>query len=231
MSDANAALFGAILLNRVVDVEAALEAGAEVDAADADRNDITPLMDACDNPLINVEVVEALIKAQATVDARDSFGFTAMHAAAGAGRGDLVTLLVEAGADPDATDDLDGITPLGQACVKGHTSAIKALIAAGVSLSADDGFTPLHSACGEDKIEAAKVLIEAGADVNAVSHRKCSTPLHVAAQWGCHAIVALLLESGADLTLVDSKGETPRDVAVQENQDACVAAIDAHASS
>jgi ankyrin repeat protein len=61
-------------------------------------------------------------------------------------------------------------------------------------------------------VEVAKVLLEAGADVN----RQCEhgrTALHMAAAWGHHEVVKLLLEHSADPTIRDELNMTPPMVA------------------
>ena len=61
-------------------------------------------------------------------------------------------------------------------------------------------------------VEVARVLIEAGADVN----KPCEhgrTALHMAAAWGHADVAELLLENGADPTIVDEEGLTPPMVA------------------
>jgi ankyrin repeat protein len=61
-------------------------------------------------------------------------------------------------------------------------------------------------------VDVARVLIEAGADVN----KRCEhgrTALHMAAAWGHADVAELLLENGADPTIVDDEGLTPPVVA------------------
>jgi ankyrin repeat protein len=63
-------------------------------------------------------------------------------------------------------------------------------------------------------VEVARALIEAGADVN----NQCEhgrTALHMAAAWGHADSVRLLLENGADATIIDDEGLSPPEVARQ----------------
>jgi ankyrin repeat protein len=61
-------------------------------------------------------------------------------------------------------------------------------------------------------MDVARVLIAAGADVN----KRCEhgrTALHMAAGWGHADVARLLLENGADPTIVDDEGLAPPGVA------------------
>ena len=56
------------------------------------------------------------------------------------------------------------------------------------------------------------LLFECKADVNAITCDGCS-PLHAACGYGLDAIVALLVAAGADVTVTNDEGETPKDTA------------------
>jgi ankyrin repeat protein len=68
---------------------------------------------------------------------------TALHAAAAAGRADLVQALLDYGADPNVRQ-LGGFTPLHAAVHLGDQAMAQALLAAGADPGArtDDGSTP-----------------------------------------------------------------------------------------
>ena len=58
-----------------------------------------------------------------------------------------------------------------------------------------------------------------------------ATSLHAAAAAGAGAAIGALLRHGADATFEDSKGRTPRDIALERNQERAAAQIDAMADA
>jgi ankyrin repeat protein len=74
-------------------------------------------------------VVIELLKRGAPVNARQQQGWTALHAAAQNGDTDMVDVLLQYGANPDAEND-DGKTPSAVAREKGHTRIVELLQAA-----------------------------------------------------------------------------------------------------
>lgn len=112
------------------------------------------------------------------VGARGDIGETPLHRAALGGHLDIVRLLVDSGADVNATNTEHGSTPLHDAASKGHTQVVDVLLASGaaVDVKTRRGFTPLHLASKGSHIDAAQRLIAAGADVNA-EDEDGSTPL------------------------------------------------------
>ena len=82
----------------------------------------------------------------------------------------VVQLLKQNPAMRDARTGL-GSTPLHLAATNPDIGPLKALLAAGANVNAEDadGATPLHMAAYTNRIENAKALLEAGADVHAQS--------------------------------------------------------------
>ncbi len=147
------------------------------------------------------------------IDARDSLEWTKLHSAAFYGKGELITLLLNKGADINARAK-DGATPLHLAVKRSQLVAIKLLFARGANLAAKDqeGNAPLHLAAELFTIEVLKVLTDLGATVNA-RNNDAWTPLHLAANKGKREIVEFLIAAGADINAVAGNGWTPLKVA------------------
>ncbi|AGS80769.1 ankyrin repeat protein [Leptospira phage vB_LbrZ_5399-LE1] len=76
-------------------------------------------------------------------------------------------------------------------------------------------FTPLHWAVKNNHVEAVKVLIKAGANVNAVAGYSKETPIFFTLNPKKKDILNLLISAKADLSVLDSSGQTPLNSAVR----------------
>ncbi|RDD42485.1 Ankyrin-3 [Trichoplax sp. H2] len=130
---------------------------------------------------------------------------TALHIAAWKGEGDALTLLLKNGADPNIANKLEE-RPIHYAAVEGNLYCVKKLREFGASVSPENmqGQTPLHEAVrfGHDNI--ALWLLRQGAAVNHQDNYG-DTPLHVATQHNCHESILILLENGADSSILNQQ--------------------------
>ena len=184
--------------------------------------------------------VAALLKADPkSVSSREDLKGTALHWAAFKGRADMVSLLLENGADANAETWL-GLTPLHAAAVGGNTNVVKLLLARQAKVDARDisiGCTPLHCAAIAGSTEVAALLLANGAKIDARLNKSVSeqnkkkiykidtiegaiaavifladdgaTPLHLAARNDNRAVAELLLANKADINARDDFEHTP----------------------
>lgn len=105
-------------------------------------------------------------------------------------------------------------TPLMMACIKGNLNLVKELIRRDADVNRE-GWTPLHYAASADTpqtLDIARLLLEESAYIDAASPNG-TTPLMLAAQYSSEAVVKLLLQEGADVTLRNQRGLTAVDFA------------------
>ncbi|MCU0924108.1 MAG: ankyrin repeat domain-containing protein, partial [Burkholderiaceae bacterium] len=153
--------------------------------------------------------VGALLEAKADINAKDSFGFTALMYASLKGHVPVVGALLEAKADANA-EDINGQTALMWASRTGHVAVVRALLEAKTDANAksDDNVKALWLASQEGHAEVVRALLEAKTDANAKDSNG-QTALTWASLKGHVAVVRALLEAKADVNAKDSNGQTP----------------------
>jgi len=144
----------AAMCNELEVVQGLLQAGADPNAKDS-RWGVTALHVTVGYG--HLEVVKALIAAEADIKQTDSDGNTPLQLAAMDNELEILQELLQAGADPNAknSDNMDR-TALHEAVRRGYLEVVKALIAARADITQtdNDGNTPLQLAaiCNEPEI-------------------------------------------------------------------------------
>ncbi len=150
---------------------------------------------------------------------------------------DLVKNLLEHGANPNAQLQQNprrygytvysarpgGSTPFLLAAMAGETAIMRMLVDYGADplLAAENGVTPLMMAAGvrrnlseirvpeSDSLESVKLAVELGADINAADTSWGDTALHGAARIKSADIIQFLVDNGAEVNVVNKRGQTP----------------------
>lgn len=241
-----------------------LESGADPDAAS--RTGVTPLLAAVYGG--NVEAVRTVVERGAHINriprgyrswtwtgARiplghqalakaASLGDTALVLAAQLGHADIVSVLLEHGADPNLAN-LEGDTPLSVAAEQGHDKIVAMLLAKGVDPNEAQRSAPAYTARATIGIkpeernppvclaaqggyeETVKVLLEKGADPD-VAGFAGKTALFWAVERGYVKVANLLLDHHANPDIQSAAGMTPLMEASQDGRVELVRDLVAH---
>ena len=132
--------------------------------------------------------------------------------AAAADRYILVKLLLEEGADVDATDR-DGHSPLYVALMARNTRVAQELVAAGAQFDPSALLRELALNDVGDR-DAIGFLLAHGADINQTDANGDSA-LHLAVSRGYRVVVKYLIKAGADVNAVNGAGATPLAIALE----------------
>lgn len=149
------------------------------------------------------------------VNARGGREQTPMHVAACGGHVDILSLLLDRGADLDGPGQWDE-TPMYRALRNGKLETGRYLLDRGADVNARNsyGYFPL-SYVAED-VEFVRMLLDRGARIDDRDNYLGLTPLHIAAGGRDIEAVRLLLEQGADVNVLDKNGKTPSQCADQQ---------------
>jgi len=120
------------------------------------------------------------------------------------------------------------VSSLGRAAKDGDIKRVEALLNEGANVNAvvTPGLSPLHEAVFNDaSLDIVRLMLNRGADVNKKScgdgwamDCNCGTPLYIAACKGNTKTVKLLLDHGADVSIVHYDKKTPLRIAQEHGQ-------------
>jgi hypothetical protein len=138
------------------------------------------------------------------------FGRPRLLLASTFGNVDMVRLLLELGADPDAPGPTGGAV-LEHAARSGHLDIVQILLAAGADPNRvdDRGNPPLRWAVERGHLPVVEALLRAGAQTGFVSDDGGMSLLHIGALYGHLEVVQALLDAGMAPEVEDSAGRTP----------------------
>ncbi|GCC52565.1 hypothetical protein SanaruYs_28020 [Chryseotalea sanaruensis] len=203
---------GISLFERVRDIVYFLiEHNADVNKVGEDG--VSSLMNTLDNYCTDIAVT--LIKKGAHVNSRNKWQMTPLMYAKGIDI-NIYQELIEAGAEINAVDEL-GRNPLYHALYdaqeefkKNNESITSLLLRQGANINTGDssrGDTLLHVAASKGHVNLISILLNSGHKLN-VQDKEGDTPLIKACKMNKIEAVKKLLEHGADLSLVNERGES-----------------------
>lgn len=167
----------------------------------------------------------------ADLESRGANDATPLVAATKCNSVELARVLLQAGADPNATDAIQDSAYL-YAGAEGLDDILRLTLAHGAEVTSTNryGGTALIPASEHGHVSTVRILLEAGVPVDHINNLNW-TALHEAIVLGTGSadhieVVRLLLAAGADPTIPDGDGVLPRRLALARGYDAIVRLID-----
>ncbi len=166
----------------------------------------------------NKAEVKKLLKRKANPNYIQSDGYTLLHWAAQEGFVKVAKLLVQYGADVNASDD-NQMTPLYNSAGRDF-KMVKTLIELGADVNKHQpNGVALHNAVSWESTEIVEFLLAHGAKPN-IADDEGQTPLFFAASAENLEIAKLLIAHGANKTVKDNNGKTPLDTIADKKAEA-----------
>ncbi len=153
---------------------------------------------------VHLRIAELLLMQGADPEEEGMSCQTALHLSALYGNVPMMKLLLQYGAKVDTCDD-QGETPLATACSDDHREAVKLLLRHGAEINPEHFPSPVKEALFRKKNDLVKFFIAEGANPNHTDARG-ETLCMTACKAGNLEGAKILVEAGADVKAVDSKG-------------------------
>ncbi|KAL4918730.1 ankyrin repeat-containing domain protein [Aspergillus aurantiobrunneus] len=184
-------------------------------------NGQTPLFCAAGHG--STDNINLLIANGANVHHMDAKGYSPLMEAARHGKAEAAMMLLNVGANANHTDN-SGVTPLHLAAVWDETELAQMLISVGgadVNHRCQGGFSALGKAVAQGKTGMVKLLLHYGADPciqvrGPFPGPKKESLLHIAVRDKNADIARMLVASGCSPVVTDSLGQTPAQLAVED---------------
>ena len=186
-----------------------------IDHTYLDDNGCTLFMLACKGGYVSI--ARLLIEKRVNINDKSlKTGKTALMEASCKGYGELVSLLLKMGANPNISD-VNEKTALHYSSMNGHYRVTNILVNSNVNLNAsdDEGVTPLMLASQRGHYEIVNLLLQNEASVS-ICNRKLQTAIEFACINGHKNVVELLLNDKAIPDLSNIDGWVPIILASQE---------------
>jgi len=160
------------------------------------------------------EVKKLLLQDGVNVDVRDRYGYTPLHKACMRGNKELVSLLLDKGADIQAIcyedGEYPGSTPLFLATMcSPFSDVIEMLLSRGAKTDVltKDGGTMLHAAASGGNMNTVKLFLEEKKmDIHARRYEGATVLLDAVQHSGNKTLIEYLISKGADINAVDNQG-------------------------
>lgn len=151
------------------------------------------------------EIVSRIKEKKLDANYKDKSGMSILGMASKEGNVEMMTVLIDNGADVDAADQV-GRTPLMHAGTSKNPAAVRLLIESDADVNAKDTFIggPLAWTSGFGSAESVQDLVDAGAQVETVGAATGYTPLIWASGFGDSGSIPILVDAGANLEAKDT---------------------------
>ena len=148
---------------------------------------------------------------------RDAQRNTALHVAIREESGKAFEALLKSPGTNVMAINQAGETPVMLAAIKGRLDWVQALVAKGALIN-EPGWSALHYAAAGPNEQVVRWLVQQGAELDARSPNG-TTPLMMAAGYGGLSGAEILIEAGADVTLLNDQRLSAADFARRAGQD------------